>query len=210
LDRFIEQIAAAFFWEWCAVILALIYLVLAIKKSIWCWPAAFLSTAIYAWLFFDVNLFMESFLNAYYLIMALYGWKLWSRTKTDQKSKSTNSFRIIRWSLKIHLMIILILFMGVLLTGFLLSTYTSQDLAYLDSFTTIFALVATFMVTKKVLENWLYWIIINLVSVYLFYSKGLVLTSVLFSMYVILSVIGWYKWKTEFDSNHSIKSNLIT
>ncbi len=191
-------------WEWSAVVLALIYLILAIKENIWCWPSAFFSTAIYAWLFFDVNLFMESFLNAYYLVMAIYGWMQWTGNKTLEPD---DSLSIVSWSLKTHLILILFLSLGVLLTGLLLSNYTTQDFAYLDSFTTIFALVATFMVTKKVLENWLYWIVIDVASVYLFYSKGLVLTSVLFSIYIILAVVGWFKWKAQFQS---INSKLIS
>jgi len=150
---------------------------------------------------------MESFLNVYYLIMAIYGWMQWTANKTLEQD---DSLSIVSWSLKTHLILILFLSLGVLLTGLLLSNYTTQDFAYLDSFTTIFALVATFMVTKKVLENWLYWIVIDLASVYLFYSKGLVLTSVLFSIYVILAVVGWFKWKTQFQSNNSIKPKLIS
>lgn len=105
-------------------------------------------------------------------------------------------------------MVIALLSISVLITGFLLSTFTTQDFVYLDSFTTLFALAATFMVTKKVLENWLYWIVIDLVSVYLFYSKGLMLTSVLFSVYIILAILGWYKWKIEFDMASSDRLNL--
>ena len=204
MDLFIEQLKATSSWEWSAVVLALIYLILAIKENIWCWPSAFFSTAIYAWLFFDVNLFMESFLNAYYLVMAIYGWMQWTGNKTLEPD---DSLSIVSWSLKTHLILILFLSLGVLLTGLLLSNYTTQDFAYLDSFTTIFALVATFMVTKKVLENWLYWIVIDVASVYLFYSKGLVLTSVLFSIYIILAVVGWFKWKAQFQS---INSKLIS
>ncbi len=207
MDIFFEQLRNTSSWEWCAVILALAYLILAIKENIWCWPSAFFSTAIYAWLFFDVNLFMESFLNAYYLVMAIYGWKQWTSIKTNQQN---NSLSIVRWTLKTHLMLILFLSIVVLLTGFLLSTFTTQDFAYLDSFTTIFSLVATFMVTKKVLENWLYWIVINFVSVYLFYSKGLALTSVLFSVYFILAILGWYKWKIKFNSNNSIQTSQLS
>jgi len=198
LDLFIKQLSITSYWEWCAVIFALAYLTLAIKENIWCWPCAFFSTAIYAWLFFDVNLFMESFLNAYYLIMAVYGWMQWSGSENNNQDNLLSPFNIISWKLRTHIIIILLLSIGVLITGYLLSSFTTQDFAYLDSFTTIFALVATYMITKKVLENWLYWIVIDLISVYLFYSKGLVLTSTLFSLYVILAVIGWYKWKTEF------------
>jgi len=207
LALFIEQLRNTSSLEWCAVILALAYLILAIKENIWCWPAAFISTAIYAWLFFDVNLFMESFLNAYYLVMAIYGWMQWTGNKTSEQDKPLN---IVSWSLQTHLTLILLLSAGVIFTGLILSNFTTQDFAYLDSFTTIFALVATYMVTKKVLENWLYWIVIDLASVYLFYSKGLMLTSVLFSVYIILAILGWHKWKKQFRADNLIKSKLVS
>ena len=76
LETFGQQIAATSVWEWLAVALAIAYLLLAIKENIWCWAAAFFSTAIYTVLFFDVNLFMESLLNIYYLLMAVYGFYL--------------------------------------------------------------------------------------------------------------------------------------
>ncbi|MGB0495193.1 MAG: nicotinamide riboside transporter PnuC [Kangiellaceae bacterium] len=193
----LQQIVATSYWEWCAVLFALAYLILAIRESIWCWPAAFFSTSIYAWLFFDVNLFMESLLNAYYLLMAIYGWNQWSSNDGYDQDKRLN---ITTWTLKSHVIIIISLSFSVLVIGQLLMAFTSQDFAYLDSFTTLFALVATFMVTKKVLENWLYWIVINIVSIYLFASKGLVLTALLFVIYVILAILGWIKWSQQYKN----------
>ena len=209
MNVFIQQIVATSYWEWIAVILALTYLILAINESIWCWPAAFISTGIYAWLFFDVNLFMESFLNAYYLVMAIYGWQQWNGTKARNADKSNRTLGIIQWELKTHFIIIISSILAIVVFGQFLINYTSQDFAYLDSFTTIFALIATYMVTKKVLENWLYWIVIDFVSVYLFYSKEFVLTAVLFSFYIVLAIIGWFKWKHQYNLI-SLKSKFVS
>ena len=190
LNQFIEQLIATSFLEWVAVICALTYVILAIKESLWCWPAAFVSTSIYIFLFFDVNLYMESLLNIFYLSMAVYGWQQWHK-RTDNKA----SVVINRWSLAFHLKAIGLTSIAVIITAFLLDKYTNQSLALADSFTTGFALLTTYMVTQKVLENWLYWLVINSVSIFIYVSKGFALTSILTVLYVILSVYGWIAWK---------------
>ncbi|TQV85570.1 nicotinamide riboside transporter PnuC [Aliikangiella coralliicola] len=192
---FFEQIIATSIWEWCAVILAIAYILLAVKESLWCWPAAFVSTAIYAILFFDVNLYMESLLNLYYLVMAIYGWYMW-RFKTQGESVKP----VVKWSLKVHLLLIAGISLLVFVSGFFLSEYTNQDFAYLDSFTTWFAVVTTYMVAQKVLENWLYWIVIDSISIYLYVQKGFALTAVLFFGYLVIAIFGWLKWKQHYLS----------
>lgn len=193
-QQFIEQLIATSVWEWIAVILAIAYLLLAIKESIWCWPAAFLSTAIYTFLFFDVNLYMESFLNLYYLLMAIYGWNQWHK-----KSQNTQQKSITKWSLKKHSALIAITLVVVFISTYLLKNYTNQDFALLDSYTSWFAVLATYMITQKVLENWFYWIVIDSLTIYLYVSKGFALTSVLFFSYIILAFIGWRTWKKHYE-----------
>lgn len=195
LNLFLKQLSDTSNMEWVAVIFAVAYLLLAVKESIWCWPAAFISTAIYTVLFFDVNLYMESFLNIYYLLMAIYGWYQWRYETQGEAVKP-----VIVWSLKFNASLIITISFLVLLSGFLLEKYSNQDFAYIDSFTTWFAVVTTYMVTKKVLENWLYWIVIDSVSIYLYIQKGFALTSILFVSYLIIAVYGWLKWKQHYHN----------
>jgi len=191
---FLEQLFATSLLEWLAVLLAIAYLLLAIKESRWCWPAAFFSTSIYVFLFFNVNLYMESLLNLYYLIMAIYGWQQWQKKTTLTQQKA-----ILTWSVKTHMTLIGITILLIVISAYLLNNYTSQDFALIDSFTTWFAVLATYMVTQKVLENWFYWIVIDSVSIYLYLSKGFALTAVLFFSYIILAVIGWIVWKKHYE-----------
>lgn len=199
---FLEQLSATSIWEWCAVVLAIAYVLLAMVENIWCWPAAFISTAIYSVLFFDVSLYMESLLNIYYLLMAIYGWYQW-RFKTAGEAIKP----ITVWSVKQHLKITLTTVVLILLSAELLQLYTDQDFAYVDSFTTWFAVITTYMVAQKVLENWLYWIVIDSVSIYLYWQKGFVLTAVLFVGYLIIALVAWYRWKQryyqQFESSQS-------
>lgn len=188
-----DAIAAAFaamsLWELAAVVLALAYLLLAMREKISCWYAAFASTAIYLFLFWDVSLLMESALQIFYLLIAVYGWWQWKN-----RSGNRRELHIHRWSTGTHLTAVSIVALLTLVFGYVLQQYTNAALPYLDSFTTWGAVVTTYMVTRKVLENWLYWIVIDGAAIYLYVDRGLYLTAVLFVLYVILVIIGFFQW----------------
>ncbi|MEY3236672.1 MAG: hypothetical protein RI883_773 [Bacteroidota bacterium] len=182
-------------WEWLAVLSSLIYVVLISYKQISAWFFAIISSALYIFLCFNGKLYLESLLNGFFLIMGIYGWILWSKEKTEKADL------IIKWSKKTHLINIGISLITVIVVGFIFDTFTDQANPYTDSFTAIFSLVATFMVTKRVLENWIYWIIIDSVSVYLFASRELYMTSVLFLLYTGIAIFGYFKWKKQFNQH---------
>lgn len=189
-------------WEALAVLLAMAYLLLAMKASVWCWAAAFTSTAIYTVLFWKVSLLMESILNVYYMVMALYGYWLWTQGGDKQQG-----VKVTTWSLKKHLTLIVATGGISLLVGHGMATYTQAAFPYLDAATTCFAVMTTYLVAKKVLENWLYWVVIDLVSIYLYLSKGLMLTSLLFVLYVGMAVVGYFLWRaTLADDNRQDKA----
>ncbi|WP_338592828.1 nicotinamide riboside transporter PnuC [Shewanella khirikhana] len=175
-------------WEAVAVVLALAYLLLAMKRNRLCWAAAFASTAIYTVLFYEVALLMESALNVYYMAMAVYGYWLWQKEDADTLTVSS-------WPLSRHLLIIALTTLASLGCGYLMANYTQASFPYLDAATTCFAVMTTYLVAKKVLENWLYWVVIDVVSIYLYLSKGLMMTSLLFVLYVGLAVAGYFVWR---------------
>ena len=178
-------------WEVVAVILALAYLLLAMKEKISCWYAAFASTSIYVFLFWDVNLLMESALQIYYLAMAVYGWWQWREHSNQQQDLTIH-----RWTRQTHLKVLAVLVCLTLFSGYWLQLKTSAALPYLDSFTTWGAVITTYMVTRKVLENWLYWIVIDGASIYLYIDRGMSLTALLFALYVVIVVFGFFQWNT--------------
>lgn len=179
--------------ELIAVVLAIAYLLLAVRQHIACWYAAFISTAIFLYVFWQVNLYMESGLQVYYLGMAVYGWWAWQRGRSEGKPGLTIS----TWSLRQHLIVIGIVVVATFVSGTLLSG-TEQRLGYLDSFTTWGAVVATFMVTRKVLENWLYWIVIDSASLYLYFDRELYFTMILFLVYLVIIFFGFRSWLREY------------
>ncbi|KPH56852.1 nicotinamide mononucleotide transporter [Pseudoalteromonas porphyrae] len=200
--EFITQTLAGFtamsYWEYIAVALSMAYLLLAIKENLWCWPAAFLSTFIYTIMYWNGALLMESLLHFYYMYMAVYGWIAWRRGGDNLRELVITS-----WTLNQHLVIIVATSIVAVILGYVMTNYTHADFAYLDSFTTCFAVVTTYLVAKKVLENWLYWIVIDTASMYLYYEKGYYPTLALFVFYTIMAVWGFKTWYEEYEQNQA-------
>ncbi|AZQ84464.1 nicotinamide riboside transporter PnuC [Colwellia sp. Arc7-635] len=189
--------------ELIAVIASLLYVVLAAKGNIWCWPAAILSTVLYTVIFYDVYLWMDSALQLYYLLMAAYGWFCWRKNNGSNNTPSNNhnqskALLYSQWSLQRHGIAILALTLLSLVLGWLMANYTPAHFPYLDSATTVFAVFATYLVTQKVLENWLYFIVIDFVSIYLYIEKSLIPTAALFAAYVVLAAYGYWQWRKQF------------
>ena len=189
-------------WEMIAVVLGITYLLLAVRESLWCWYAAFFSTAIFLYLFWDVNLLMESALQVYYLAMAVYGWWQW-RGGGSNGQEAALELPITRWPLRNHIMAIGAVGLASLLSAALLTQYTQAAMPLLDSFTTWGSILTTWMVTRKILENWLYWLVIDSASIYLYLDRGLYLTSLLFVAYLVIVVFGYRKWLQHYRETSS-------
>lgn len=209
-DSLAQSIAAAWQamsgWEVVAVALAIAYLLLAMKESLWCWYAAFISTAIFTMLFWDASLLMESGLQIYYLAMAVYGWYQWR-----SKSENNSTLQINRWSKNRHLVVVASVVALSLFSGNLLANHTDAAWPYVDSFTTWGSIVTTYMVTRKVLENWLYWLVIDSISIVLYWDRGLYLTALLFVVYLVICVFGYLQWRRHYLSQTMQQdSNLVS
>ena len=131
---------------------------------------------------------MESLLQIFYLAMAVYGWISW---KGYRQSEGKN-LEITSLSVRKNFAIILFIAFLTSVSGFSLDNDPTLD--YLDAFTTWGAIIATFMVAKKILENWLYWIVIDAAAIYLYLEKGLYLTALLFAAYILIALAGYIAW----------------
>lgn len=179
--------------EIIAVLASIIYVILAAKQNIWCWLFAIISITLYIYICSTAKLFAETILQVFYLFMSAYGYYNWKKDKGQVK--------VSQWSVKKNLSFI---FIGAVITffmGFYLSTYTSAKMPIIDSFTTVFSIIATYMVAKKILENWLYWIIIDVVSIYIYINRDLHLTSLLFLLYTIIAIFGYFTWIMNIKKN---------
>jgi nicotinamide mononucleotide transporter len=181
-------------WEILAVVLAVAYLVLAIRQNIWCWAAAAISTVLYLFIMYHSRLYMESLLQLFYLAMAVYGWYSWSHPGRG-RADAEGELKVTTWPLRRHFFAIGSVLLLVYISGDLLARYSDAALPHLDSFTTWGAIVATFMVTRKILENWFYWFVIDAVSIGLYISRDLFFTAALFGAYLVMIVIGYRSWR---------------
>jgi nicotinamide mononucleotide transporter len=198
ISKLVDQAQAFTSLELIAVVLSIAYVILAIRQNIWCWLCAGISTAIFAYLFFVVHLYMESVLNVFYFLMALYGWQSWHYGR-----RSTKKLPVVIWSHKVHLLAIVIVCLLSWLSGYLLETRTDAAFPYIDSLTSWAAIWATFLVARKVLENWWYWIVIDATMIYVFWAKDLELTAVLYFFYILLIPIGIVSWTRSYRESHA-------
>ena len=196
----ISNIIGSSWIEPTAVILAIAYLLLAIKQNISCWFAAFFSSLLYFFVMYSAGLYMEAGLQIFYCIMAVYGWIQWRITLPGN-----SKFLVKTWNRDQHIKAILLIILLAIVSGWALEKFTNAALPFLDSLTTWGAIVTTYMVAKRLLENWIYWFVIDTISVFLFYSRGLILTSILFLVYLIIIYFGYKSW-TQMKDEISQKS----
>ena len=174
--------------------LAILYLLLAVKQDIRCWTAWILSSCLYLYVMYTAGLYMEAFLQIFYIVMGIYGWAQWSKKQGDE------SLLVLTWKPSKHVVAVLLIITLAFFSGSLLEKYTNAALPFLDALTTWGAIVTTYMVAKKILENWIYWFVIDAISIYLFISRELYFTAFLFFAYLIIIVIGYRSW-------HQIRRN---
>lgn len=185
--------------EVIAVLAAVGYLLLAIRQNIWCWLCAGISTAIYIYLFFDVCLYMESVLNLFYFGMAIYGWAVWYRGAGDHEDLPVSTWPVSRHSVAI---VGIVALAGI--NGWVLDTWSDAAFPYIDSATTWGAIWATFLVARKVFENWWYWLVIDAASVVIYWARGLEFTALLFVLYLIMIPFGIVAWRRSMAEQSTI------
>jgi nicotinamide mononucleotide transporter len=192
VDDLLRDLSATTAPEAVAVLLALGYIVLAVRRSLWCWPCAFVSVAIYLVLFAQVGLYMQAGLQVFYLAMAVYGWFEWRRGRTAAGGLAIAT-RSPRW----HLAVAGLIVGATLVNGWLLARGGKATAPYIDAFVTWASVATTWMVARRVLENWLYWVVIDVVAAWLYFTQSLTLTGFLFLIYVVIAVRGYVSWRTE-------------
>lgn len=174
--------------EIAAAALAVAYLLLAIRQRLECWAAAFVSSCLYVWVLFGARLYMEAALNAFYAAMAVYGFQQWRRGGGGVLAVS-------RWPGGRHLAGLAGVVGASLVSSFFLRRFTPAAWPFMDSMVTWSSVFATFLVARKAYENWYWWLVIDTVSLCLYYSRRLYLTTLLFGLYLVLIVIGMRQWR---------------
>lgn len=170
---------------------------LTIKQNIFCFPAGIVNVALYAYLFFSTKLYSDAALQIIYIILLVYGWIQWNRKVLHDETAVS---KIDKGLLAI------LLILGTAATFFLgtfLYNKTDAALPYLDAATTSFSLIAQWMIAKKKIENWIIWIIADVIYVGMYIYKSLFLTSVLYFIFILLAVKGYTEWKKSLNQKTS-------
>jgi nicotinamide mononucleotide transporter len=178
--------------EITGVITGLLCVYLAAINNIWTWPIAIISVGIYIFIFYDKHLFADTGLQVYFMAMNFYGWYLWSQKPSNEEKSPVLLITKKEVILSVIAVIIFTFILGSLLK------YTSASYPFIDSFCTACSLVAQVFLARKVLENWLIWIFVDIIYVGVYIFKGLNLTAVMYAIYVGIALLGYIDWKKDY------------
>jgi nicotinamide mononucleotide transporter len=177
--------------EVIGVITGLLCVYLAAKNIIWNWPFAIISVGIYIFIFYEKNLFADMGLQFYFMVMNIYGWYFWSKKPATENK--TPVMRVKKTEVVLSAIAITVF---TFILGSLLK-YTTASFPYLDSFCTACSLIAQVFLARKVLENWLIWIFVDVIYVGVYIYKDLHLTAVMYAIYVAIALMGYLDWKKD-------------
>jgi len=186
--------------EWIAVITGILSVWFSLKENILVYPVGIISVLIYVYLAFNYKLYADMGVNAYYFLMSVYGWYHWTDTNgdRDQIPVSLNTT-------KDHLITLLLLLSSFAILASVLSFATDSDVPFWDAATTSFAIVGMWLMAQKKLESWIAWIITDLLSIPLYFHKGLVLTSFQFFLFTTLAIGGYFAWRASYRKEQQVQ-----
>ncbi|MDD3195454.1 MAG: nicotinamide riboside transporter PnuC [Paludibacter sp.] len=177
--------------EVIGTLLSFAYLWLSVKQKIGLWIFGFLGAVVYTIVFFESKLYAAMSLQLYYLWVSVYGWYSWKKSKASTGEElPVRLTRFNEWPVLLGITLIIMLIYYALL-----SMGTDSPIPGADSFITAFSIIATWMLARKQIEHWLIWIVVDLVAVGIYFMQGLYSTSILFLVYGIMAVIGWFQWR---------------
>ncbi len=178
----------------------LLYLYFSVRQNIWLWPVGLITSAFYIVVFYSSQLYADMSLNVYYLIVSIYGWHHWLLRKDNTYHNSIKISTLLSRDWIIYLSVVVLLTIPF---GFILLTIPQKlglkpsSVPWWDAFPTAGSIVATWMIARKILEQWLWWIVIDAISIGVFFYKGLYLTMVLFIVNTVMAIIGYIRWKKD-------------
>lgn len=194
------------FLEYFGVITGLLYLLLEVRQHRAMWVVGFLTSLVYVFVFFSAKIYADMTLNLYYVGISLYGFWQWSRhrlqdrTNDELPTEVTILYSHLTWKRLTGILTVLaVLYVGIYE---LLHQFTDSPIPAGDAFTTAVGIVATWMLARRIIEHWYFWVVVNFVSVYLYYLRGLYPTMFLYVCYGALAIVGYLTWKKKGKEAH--------
>ena len=193
-DTFYQNVLNSTILEAVAVAFGLASVWYAKKENILVYPTGIVSVLIYVYICLNYKLYADMSINVFYFFMSVYGWYMWTH-KNNQKAER----KITYCSKEQHLYSAIGLVVSYIVMYYILSNYTDSDVAMIDSLTTSICFVGMYLMAIKKIENWLYWIVADMISVPLYTYKGLVLSSFQFLVFLVIAVLGYIEWKRNYN-----------
>lgn len=191
-------------FEVTAAAIGFVAIYLQIKQISWYWPVSLVMVSMYIYIYYINKVYGDMSLQLYYVGVSIYGWYLWMKgsksTKDGEEKKLEVSYTSIKEWMLISILSIVVYFVMV----YILDVYTDSDIPFIDSFTTTLSFVATWMLAKKKLENWIVWIVVDFISIGLYYYREMYPTMILFASLTILAFVGYYQWKKTIPQNEAL------
>ena len=176
--------------EILGTIVGLVYLYLEYKADIWLWLASIIMPAIYLVVFYDAGLYADTAINIYYLVVAIYGWFSWKYGSSKSKELPISNIS----PRQIVAMVGIYAVMQVAISLALLH-FTDSDVPWFNGLTSALSIVGMWMLARKWIEQWIVWIVVDILSAGLYCHKGLYLTAILYAAYAIIAIFGYRKWQ---------------
>ena len=180
--------------EFIAVVSGMTHVYLLTREKIIAWPFGLLSVGLYIFIFAESRLYSDMILHAIYVILNIYGWWNWANKGPEEDQLPVT--RLTRTEAAAWSGFILV---GFIVWGSVMKANTNADFPYPDAFTTVASLVAQFLLARKKLDNWIIWIIVDIVAINIYMLKGLYLTSGLYAVYLFLCIKGLRDWRRSMD-----------
>ena len=182
------------FVEILGVIIGFIYLWLEYKASIYLWLTSIIMPAIYLFVYFDAGLYADVAINIYYLIIGVYGWMSWRYGISRKNGTEKYDLKISHTSRRQWLRLLIAYIVIHFAISFALINFTDTDVPWFNGLTSALSIIGMWMLAKKLIEQWFVWFVVDILSVVLYFYKGLEPTALLYSVYAIVAILGYKKW----------------
>jgi len=176
--------------EAVAVVFGLVCVWLTVKQNIWCWPTGLVQVALYVVIFYSVKLYSDLILHIIYIVMQVYGWHHWLRGGQNRSKLPVSVLKpralLLWWG---------VCGIGTILLGYFMRQFTDAAAPYPDAFTTIASLIAQWLMARKKLESWWFWVSVDVVAVGVYIYKSLFMTAGLYTVFLVLAITGLFAWR---------------
>lgn len=194
-----EMLEGVDLFEWGGLISGLLCVVLLIKRNIWTWPIGLFYALVSLAVFAKAKLYSEVALHVYYAGMSIYGWYFWSRKGKGSSGGEgkVESVPVGRTSWRTGAILLSICLPAVIVLALLMQRFTEADMVWADSSITVLSLAAMWMTARKLIENWMVWLAVDVLATTVYLKKGINLYALLYFVYTGMAIAGWIAWKKD-------------